>query len=1555
MLKNNKLYGPYKSIQDALTATDEKNGAFGTIIKQRYKGLTVGIINNGNIDEYWFKNGVSDKDLIKKNIEDITELKLDGNRIEKTTFLFSSDLENSESPLMSKINTQISENIQNDTNLQNRVSEAVENSIQNSDTITNAINLGIQGNSTITKFNNLLDGENIKLDALPTALRELPNNFENGVIKDSVLPTGLQKFTSNLSNDGKLITLDVLPTGIITTENIKDNDIVKGLQGKFDSNGKLVNTVLPTGLQKFTGKLDVDGKINSLDILPTTELTDSILTTDNINSKLPQGIKDFTEKLTNDGKLDIKNLVDGTTPITTDTFAKKEELSSLSTEFINLSTVVITTDNIKDNDIVKGLQGKFDSEGNLVNTALPTSVITETNLDSKLPNTLVHQDTLDTRLESKANSSDLTNLQNIAITTENIKDNDIVKGLQSKFGSDGKLVNTVLPTGLQKFTSNLSNDGKLATLDVLPTGVITNTNINDNLPNSVARKDDLFDNGKLKDAYIPTTLATIDALNNLSNSVVLQTDDTYTSLKDIKDNLTILSSIKDEIIDENNNVKFATYENIKTGLLSDSNFNDSIASNITEDINNISPETIANNIITNKSAELIGTITSNSNFMSTLANNNDLTNNIINNNDFGCEILINNVKETLISYGESELSDTLTDRTNAIKDFDISGLQTALNSRTTAISNYGESELQTAKEGKLSAIEDFDISSLDTTLSDRTTAISSYGKTDLESAISDRTTAISSYGESELQTARTNKLSEINNFDISSLDTTLSDRTTAISSYGKTDLESAISDRTTAISSYGESELQTAKEDKLNYITQIQITPTEVAEKINTDAVANAIDLNNKITEYVETNDISKNSEVQTQITNVTTELNNSLANKADSSALTSLQKSVGTLNSRTLSNKTGFVNIENNNISQSNLDLIYNSITDARISSDEVTMKLNPMETGYYYFILNNYNEIININDTLKANLDENESYNFVFIDGTNKNVTEYYYTLNISEIFNKLNFIYNENDGDTYSQIHSSKNIFNVLLDKLQELGLNNYYKYLSELCENIKIIDDGSRIQCVSDTKFYDLSLKWTEISQVLQIYNKTEYYLTIKNKDGNLNDDFIRDFLRDNSDYKSFKNSDLINNFINFINSEITCCDSQFYQYLIRNITNIKTNDLFKCYTLFTFNKNNQIECQDITILRLTIDYLINKFTNGIDEIIGSYENYFNQNSQEYFEKFSEIYYTYGVDYDTYLLAFYNTLIKINSSSIYYVTTKTFDDTLLNMKLSNFLNSNLYMVNSRWEGYNNSVNTIKYENINNGSVSQYIVDDGNHIIELPYKLKKDSENELINWLNTYIIKCNSYLNSHDENDLIYFGSEYDIDVLINSYTYHIIPNAFQTNAEGYDLNYLTSDDVKNYIKNLSEEEKVKKIFLALIEDNGYQYIFEQYVLNGEVLMTFQEYYIVQYATSFISQLVNTGGVTVGGKQFNFAKSDDVSNLTINSETNMEVVAQLVNGLIEDLTLIAQKVSLTDDEKAKLSVIDLTGTTGKLTYDVTSGTYKSVKIEGNTPVNPRHVTRL
>ena len=87
-MKYNKLYGPYSSKEDALIQLPITEGKFNTKITDRYIGLTIGIKNsnrNEDIDEYWFKDGIQNDNLVKKNIEDITELKLDGNRIEKTT------------------------------------------------------------------------------------------------------------------------------------------------------------------------------------------------------------------------------------------------------------------------------------------------------------------------------------------------------------------------------------------------------------------------------------------------------------------------------------------------------------------------------------------------------------------------------------------------------------------------------------------------------------------------------------------------------------------------------------------------------------------------------------------------------------------------------------------------------------------------------------------------------------------------------------------------------------------------------------------------------------------------------------------------------------------------------------------------------------------------------------------------------------------------------------------------------------------------------------------------------------------------------------------------------------------------------------------------------------------------------------------------------------------------------------------------------------------------------------------------------------------------------
>src|SRR5690554_2342167 len=55
-------YGPYQSIEDALIGTQ------GT----RVIGLTVGVIENDIVVEYWFKSGISDEELIPKTQEQST-------------------------------------------------------------------------------------------------------------------------------------------------------------------------------------------------------------------------------------------------------------------------------------------------------------------------------------------------------------------------------------------------------------------------------------------------------------------------------------------------------------------------------------------------------------------------------------------------------------------------------------------------------------------------------------------------------------------------------------------------------------------------------------------------------------------------------------------------------------------------------------------------------------------------------------------------------------------------------------------------------------------------------------------------------------------------------------------------------------------------------------------------------------------------------------------------------------------------------------------------------------------------------------------------------------------------------------------------------------------------------------------------------------------------------------------------------------------------------------------------------------------------------------------
>lgn len=51
-------YGPYDNIEDALAAIP---------ISLRKEGLTVGILVNHNIIEYWFNGGIQNENLIQKN------------------------------------------------------------------------------------------------------------------------------------------------------------------------------------------------------------------------------------------------------------------------------------------------------------------------------------------------------------------------------------------------------------------------------------------------------------------------------------------------------------------------------------------------------------------------------------------------------------------------------------------------------------------------------------------------------------------------------------------------------------------------------------------------------------------------------------------------------------------------------------------------------------------------------------------------------------------------------------------------------------------------------------------------------------------------------------------------------------------------------------------------------------------------------------------------------------------------------------------------------------------------------------------------------------------------------------------------------------------------------------------------------------------------------------------------------------------------------------------------------------------------------------------------
>ena len=61
-------YGPYTDIATARTATQNTTHVVTQeVLVHRYKGMTVGIYNaTGGVDEYWFKNGIEDDDLIPK-------------------------------------------------------------------------------------------------------------------------------------------------------------------------------------------------------------------------------------------------------------------------------------------------------------------------------------------------------------------------------------------------------------------------------------------------------------------------------------------------------------------------------------------------------------------------------------------------------------------------------------------------------------------------------------------------------------------------------------------------------------------------------------------------------------------------------------------------------------------------------------------------------------------------------------------------------------------------------------------------------------------------------------------------------------------------------------------------------------------------------------------------------------------------------------------------------------------------------------------------------------------------------------------------------------------------------------------------------------------------------------------------------------------------------------------------------------------------------------------------------------------------------------------------
>lgn len=61
-----KYYGPYNSVEQALQTLGSET-INGVNYNKRCVGLTIGVLSNGVITEYWFKNGTGDNDLVEKN------------------------------------------------------------------------------------------------------------------------------------------------------------------------------------------------------------------------------------------------------------------------------------------------------------------------------------------------------------------------------------------------------------------------------------------------------------------------------------------------------------------------------------------------------------------------------------------------------------------------------------------------------------------------------------------------------------------------------------------------------------------------------------------------------------------------------------------------------------------------------------------------------------------------------------------------------------------------------------------------------------------------------------------------------------------------------------------------------------------------------------------------------------------------------------------------------------------------------------------------------------------------------------------------------------------------------------------------------------------------------------------------------------------------------------------------------------------------------------------------------------------------------------------------